>query len=93
MALRIFLAIGLLFLFETGMVAGEPRPREAGRAILVLDASGSMWGKVRGRTKVEIARESIERLMEAWNPDIELGLIAYGHRRKGDCKDIELLLP
>ncbi|MFH1965332.1 MAG: VWA domain-containing protein [Acidobacteriota bacterium] len=91
--LRIFLAMVLFLLCETGMATGEPKPREAGRAILVLDASGSMWGRVSGRTKVEIARESIERLMETWNPDIELGLVAYGHRRKGDCKDIELVLP
>jgi Ca-activated chloride channel family protein len=31
--------------------------------------------------------------MKAWNPDIELGLMAYGHRRKDDCGDIELVLP
>ncbi len=64
-----------------------------GRAILVLDASGSMWGQIEGRTKIEIAREVIGGLMAEWDPSIHLGLIAYGHRRKGDCSDIETLVP
>ncbi len=63
------------------------------RVILVLDASGSMWGKVGGRPKIEIARETIAGLMKDWDPVIELGLMAYGHRREGDCRDIELLVP
>jgi Ca-activated chloride channel family protein len=92
MWLRLFLATFVFCLFHDSTLA-EDQSRDPGRAILVLDASGSMWGKVKGRTKVEIARESIARLMKAWDPEIELGLIAYGHRRKGDCGDIELVLP
>jgi Ca-activated chloride channel homolog len=92
MWLRLFLATFVFCLVHDSTLAGD-QSRDPGRAILVLDASGSMWGKVKGRTKVEIARESIARLMKAWDPEIELGLIAYGHRRKGDCEDIELVLP
>jgi Ca-activated chloride channel family protein len=92
MRFRLFLAIVIFLLFYGSAAAGD-QSRDPGKAILVLDASGSMWGKVEGRTKVEIARESIARLMKAWNPDIELGLMAYGHRRKDDCGDIELILP
>ena len=50
-------------------------------------------GKIQDRTKIEIAREVIAGLTEDWDPTIELGLMAYGHRREGDCKDIELLIP
>jgi len=92
MWLRLFLATFVFCLVHDSTLAGD-QSKDPGRAILVLDASGSMWGKVKGRTKVEIARESIARLMKAWDPEIELGLIAYGHRRKGDCEDIELVLP
>ena len=63
------------------------------RAILVLDASGSMWGQIEGRSKIEIAREVIGDLMSQWESSVHLGLIAYGHRRKGDCEDIEALVP
>ena len=33
--------------------------------MLVLDASGSMWGKVGDKTKIEIAREVIDDLLKA----------------------------
>lgn len=63
----------------------------ASRSILVLDASGSMWGQIDGRPKITIARDAVDVMLEGWN-DGNLGLIAYGHRRKGDCEDIELLI-
>lgn len=61
--------------------------------MLVLDASGSMWGKVGDRSKVEIARDAVGQLVRGWEPANHLGLVAYGHRRKGDCADIEQLIP
>lgn len=63
------------------------------RAILVLDASGSMWGQVEGTPKIKIARDVIKDLLGEWNPNVELGVTAYGHRQKGDCTDIETLVP
>lgn len=62
-----------------------------GSAMLVLDASGSMWGQIDGRTKIELAREAVDVLLAEWDADTALGLMAYGHRRKGDCADIEVL--
>lgn len=61
--------------------------------LLVLDASGSMRGKIEGRTKVDIARDTVAGVVRGWSPENQLGLIAYGHRRKGDCADIETLIP
>jgi Ca-activated chloride channel homolog len=61
------------------------------KVMLVLDASGSMWGQVEGRAKIEIAREVIQNLMKNWDKSIEVGLSAYGHRTKGECNDIETL--
>ena len=63
------------------------------RAIMVLDASGSMWGQVDGTPKIAIARDVIRGLLGEWDPNVELGVIAYGHRQKGDCTDIETLVP
>ena len=59
--------------------------------MLVLDASGSMWGQIDGKAKIEIAREAVDQLAVNWKPENRLGLVAYGHRRKGDCTDIETL--
>ncbi len=70
-----------------------PAAASAGENLmLVLDASGSMWGRVDGRTKVEVARETVADVIARWNPENALGLVAYGHRRKGDCADIETLV-
>jgi Ca-activated chloride channel family protein len=58
-------------------------------AILVLDASGSMWGQIEGRNKILIARDVIGDLLDALPDERRLGLVAYGHNRRGDCADIE----
>ena len=63
------------------------------RAVVVLDASGSMWATIGGRSRIEIARGALGELLRGWDPKIEIGLVAYGHRKKGDCGDIELLAP
>ena len=67
--------------------------RADGQAIIVLDASGSMWDELDGRPKVEIAREALNGLLRILPADTDLGLMAYGHREKGNCSDIELIVP
>ena len=59
--------------------------------ILILDASGSMWGQIDGVNKIVIARESVGGLIDSLDENSEVGLIAYGHRQEGDCADIEVL--
>ncbi|BDS06152.1 hypothetical protein NT6N_11920 [Oceaniferula spumae] len=61
-------------------------------AIIVLDASGSMWGQVNGEAKIVIARRVIRNLVSKLPDNVHLGLVAYGHRKKGDCADIQLLI-
>ncbi len=70
--------------------AQEETPND--RAMLVLDASGSMWGQIDGVNKIVIARNVIGELMENWDPNVHLGFSAYGHRLEGDCGDIETLV-
>ncbi len=61
--------------------------------LFVLDGSGSMWGKVEGRPKIEIAREVMGDLAKRLPPDARVGLMVYGHNRKDDCSDIEIVSP
>ena len=63
------------------------------KTILVLDASGSMWGQIDGVAKITIAQEVVGNLLQTIPADQALGLTAYGHNRKGDCSDIETLVP
>jgi Ca-activated chloride channel family protein len=83
-------------LFMAGLAWGAPAVRaesDAGRVMLVLDASGSMWGQIDGKSKIEIARGVVADMLSHWDAKTEIGLIAYGHRRKGDCGDIQTLIP
>lgn len=76
-------------LFATLLFIAAGPAFAADRAIIVLDASGSMWGQIDGKTKIEIARETLADVLPTIRGDLELGLIAYGHREKGACSDIE----
>ena len=60
--------------------------------IFILDASGSMWGQVGGTAKITIAKEVLTGLIQELPDDTVVGLVAYGHRRKGDCNDVEQLI-
>jgi Ca-activated chloride channel family protein len=84
------LATALAFLTFSGL---QQASAQAGDAILILDASGSMWGQVDGQTKISAARRAVDSILSKWNASDRLGLMAYGHRAKADCKDIELIVP
>ncbi len=75
------------------LFAGTLLMAEAQRAMIVFDASGSMWGQIDGKAKIEIARDALDGVVRTWNPEVELGLTVYGHRSKGDCNDIETVIP
>lgn len=88
-----FVAITLLLLGAVAAAlpaaaAETPRP-----LVLVLDASGSMWGRIGGEPKIVIAREVLSGLVEQLPAESSVGLVAYGHRREGDCGDIETVTP
>jgi len=63
------------------------------RVMLILDASGSMWGQVDKKPKYEIARSVIGDVLSDIGDKVNMGVMAYGHRTKGDCKDIQTLIP
>jgi hypothetical protein len=61
-------------------------------AMLIFDASGSMWGQLDGGiTKIEVARDVMGQFFSTRDAAIPLGVIAYGHNRRGDCADIEVI--
>ncbi|WP_319522572.1 VWA domain-containing protein [uncultured Desulfosarcina sp.] len=68
-------------------------PAATGNIVFILDASGSMWGQVEGTAKIAIAKEVLTGLVQELPDDAMVGLVAYGHRRKGDCDDVEELIP
>ncbi|RWO74360.1 MAG: VWA domain-containing protein [Mesorhizobium sp.] len=65
----------------------------ANKVIIILDASGSMWAQIDGKPKLEIARESLRTVLQSVPTDDDIGFMAYGHREKGSCDDIQLIVP
>ncbi|WP_322894257.1 MULTISPECIES: hypothetical protein [unclassified Yoonia] len=63
-------------------------------AVLVFDASGSMWNRVEGDlTRIEVARDVMGDYFGSRDSAVPLSVIAYGHNRRGDCRDIEVVTP
>lgn len=69
----------------------ESVDEKMGDAILIMDYSNSMWGQINGVSKMEIARDLINRNFRRWDSEINMGLLSYGHRYKNDCADIQLI--
>ena len=78
----------IIFSFSAfSQVKNDPSP-----ILFIYDASGSMWAKMEDKTRVEIAREILSNSINSLPTEQEIGLIAYGHRNKGDCEDVEFLV-
>jgi hypothetical protein len=60
--------------------------------ILILDSSQSMWGQINGVNKVVSGRKVIGGIVRKYDGQLDLGLVAYGHRRGSGCDDIQLML-
>lgn len=91
-----FLALILnLTLFTLTLLAPSPAwTAETGvRVLFILDGSGSMRAKIQQQEKIDIAKEVMIGLVRELPPGVQAGLEVYGHRRKGDCEDIELMVP
>lgn len=77
-------------LFWSGLHAQTAKKQNI---LFILDASGSMAGKIDKATKIQVAKETIGKLADKITPDANVGLIVYGHRSAADCNDIQTLIP
>ena len=84
------LVVGLsMVVVAVAWTAAAQQAPEASSIVLILDGSGSMWGQVEGTPKITIAKEAMASIIESMPDTARVGLILYGHRRKGDCDDVE----
>jgi hypothetical protein len=65
--------------------------------VFILDASGSMNGKIGNEIKMTAAKRVLSNLLNELPTDSQVGLMAYGHtvskERAGACEDIAILSP
>ncbi|WP_055685403.1 VWA domain-containing protein [Loktanella sp. 5RATIMAR09] len=60
--------------------------------VVVFDASGSMWNRLEGDlSRIEVARDVMGNYFVDRNSDAPYAIVAYGHNRRGDCSDIEVV--
>ncbi|MEQ1669936.1 MAG: VWA domain-containing protein, partial [Hyphomicrobium sp.] len=60
--------------------------------MFVIDGSGSMWGRFEAdkRAKIDVVRELLSAKITAAAGQ-NIGLTSFGHRRKSDCSDVEVI--
>ncbi len=69
---------------------------DAPSVVIVFDGSGSMWGRIdegKKLQKLDAAREGVRGALATIPDGARVGLMSFGHRRSGDCADIEVLAP
>lgn len=78
-------------------LAGRATPAYADDARTVLylvDGSGSMWARfdtpAEQRAKIDVVRELLKPLVSGDTVN-RIGFGSYGHRRRGDCSDVEII--
>ncbi len=84
------LALPLMALLALAFAA-SPRPALAqNQAVLVLDHSSSMWGKIEKTQKIASVRNAITPLLREQEGKLDLGIVAFGTKNKS-CEAIETL--
>ena len=87
--MRLAIAICMILVMALPSMAAKTDYPEV---VFILDASGSMWGRAGGVPKIDIAKKVMAKAVPGLPKEVRVGLVAYGHRRKGDCKDVEILV-
>ena len=83
----------LIILIVLMMMTTMFRPAAASEGMLfILDCSGSMWGRVDGTPKIVLAKDALLSVFSEVPDTVDVGLMAYGHRQKGDCADLEMII-
>ena len=78
------------------LLAPRAADAQADNVLIVLDASGSMAGKMGDQVKMDVAERVVRDLVENMPSDMKVGLVVYGARSprsENNCADIELLQP
>jgi LCCL domain/von Willebrand factor type A domain len=95
-AIRKLACLLCLWLGPIGGASAAPASPAVGQpptVLFVFDASGSMLSPIGGRPKDEIARSVMANTLKKLPGEARVGLVTFGHRRKGDCTDLEVVAP
>lgn len=82
-------------LMAAGAASAQQGPRSRASAVVVLDASNSMNGRLpNDRTsKIAAVAGALRASLPKLTTGTEIGLAAFGARRASDCNDAEVIVP
>jgi Ca-activated chloride channel homolog len=74
--------------------AAEPASQKTPAMMIVFDGSGSMWGRLASDNAVKllIGRDAVRKAWPKLASNVRVGLASFGHTKKGDCGDTEVIL-
>lgn len=87
----VLLSVLFLLLNASILTAADPVTSNHPQAMLIVDGSGSMWGKIKEGHKILVARKAIAGALRPFEDKIRLGLMSYGHRKRAACLDIQVI--
>lgn len=90
-ALAVVCTVGVVEFASTVRAnAQDPDPA----IMIVLDGSGSMWGKLgqENETKLALSQQYLLDTLKKPNAKLRLGLTSFGHRRAGNCSDAQVIV-
>ena len=91
---RITLILNLfILLFGAFSLTAQAATANFPEVMIILDGSGSMWGQAGGKSKIAAAKKVLRELVPSLPEEVRIGLTVYGHRQKGQCDDIEIIIP
>lgn len=82
-------------LFMAGLAQAADAQEAPPTAMIIVDGSGSMWGNLGAEktSKLEMVRDALRALLPSLRSDARVGIASFGHRRRGNCGDVEVILP
>lgn len=95
MTIRYFAIAASLAALSVASISSGARAADKDPTVMILlDGSGSMWGRVDGerRAKFDFSREILADALTRIGPEVRLGFASFGHRRKGNCADAEVIV-
>ena len=89
-----FVAVLAAVFATVGVFPAAHADDNAPTAMLIVDGSGSMWARLPpdGKPKIDVVREKLATVLQTPS-STRVGLVSFGHRRRGDCNDVELIAP
>ncbi|MFA5901350.1 MAG: VWA domain-containing protein [Hyphomicrobium sp.] len=92
---RIPLSIKMALILSFAAISTAGAQEAPPTAMIIVDGSGSMWGDLgtEKRSKLESVRDAMRALLLSLRNDTRVGFASFGHRRRGNCGDAEVILP